>query len=345
MYSGVDPFKLNKIGRTSVEVTKLGFGGGTMGDPDEIIPEVQAEATLSAAYDAGVRLFDTAPWYGNTKSEHRVGHHLRQRPRADFRLTTKVGRVYSRPADPSSFDFLRWKGGLHFDLRFDYTRDGILRSYEQSLQRLGINTVDALVIHDLDWRHQKSEAGVQTAFKQLIDGGGFEALAELRSSGEIGAIGAGMNFTGLIPRFLEYCDIDYFLMAMPYTLLDQPALDEDLPLCEARGVGIVIGAVFASGILATGPTDDALYAYQPAEDEVMTKARGIANVCERHGVPLPAAALQFPLHHPAVATVIPGANSPAQVEANVAAMGLDIPDDLWIELKSEGLIREDAPTP
>ena len=334
-----------RIGRTSLEVTELGLGGGPLGDPDEIISEAQAEATLRAAYDAGVRMFDTAPWYGNTKSEHRVGHFLRQCPRADFRLTTKVGRIYSRPADPAGFDFPRWKGGLHFDLRFDYTRDGILRSYEQSLQRLGINTVDALVIHDLDWRHQRDEEGVKAGFRQLIDGGGYAALDELRSSGEIKAIGAGMNFTGLIPRFLEYCDLDYFLMAMPYTLLDQAALDEDLPLCEARGVSIVIGAVFASGILATGPSEGALYAYQPAEDDVITKARGIASVCERHGVPLPAAALQFPLHHPAVATVIPGANSPEQVVANVAAMNHNIPSDLWAELQAEGLLREDAPTP
>jgi D-threo-aldose 1-dehydrogenase len=341
----MDPSVKRRVGQSRLEVTQLGFGGVPLGDPDGAIPEDQAQATLAAAYDGGIRFFDTAPWYGNTKSEHRIGHHLRQRPRGDFRLSTKVGRVYSRPADPATFDFPRWKGGLHFELRFDYTRDGILRSYEQSLQRLGINTIDALVIHDLDWRHQKTEDGVQAGFRQLIDGGGYAALAELRASGEIAAIGAGMNFTGLIPRFLEYCDLDYFLMAMPYTLLDQPALDEDLPLCADRGVGIVIGAVFASGILATGPRDGALYAYQPAESEIMAKARGIAAVCARHGVPLSAAALQFPLHHPAVASVIPGANHPDQVTANVAAMRHDIPDDVWAELKAEGLLREDAPTP
>lgn len=341
----MNPFKKNKVGRTSLEVTQLGLGGGTLGDPDEIISEAQAETTLAAAYEAGVRLFDTAPWYGNTKSEHRVGHHLRQRPRGEYRLTTKVGRIYSRPSDPENYSFPRWKGGLHFDLRFDYTHDGILRSYEQSLQRLGINTVDALAIHDLDWRHQKSEEGVKAAFKQLIDGGGFKALDELRSSGEISAIGAGMNFTGLIPRFLEYCDIDYFLMAMPYTLLDQAALAEDLPLCEARGVGIIIGAVFASGILATGPTKGALYAYQPAEQAIAEKAARIAEVCERHGVPLPAAALQFPLHHPAVAAVIPGANSASQVNSNVAAMRQNIPMDLWAELKANNLIDQASPTP
>lgn len=341
----MDPSKTNKIGRTNLSVTQLGFGAVPLGDPSEIISEALAEATLRTASDGGIGFFDTAPWYGNTKSEHRVGHHLRQQPRSSFRLSTKVGRVYRRPEDPASFDFPRWKGGLHFELRFDYSRDGILRSYEQSLQRLGINTVDALVIHDLDWRHQKSEEGVQAAFKQLIDDGGFEALAELRANGEISAIGAGMNFTGLIPRFLEYCDLDYFLLAMPYTLLDQPALDEDLPLCQDRGVGIVLGAVFASGILATGPKEGAIYAYQPAENSVIEKAQAIAAVCARHNVSLQAAALQFPLHHPAVASVIPGANHPDQVTANIASMQQDIPNDLWAELKAEGLLREDAPTP
>ena len=344
-FKPMDPFATRQIGQTNVEVTQLGLGGGTLGDPDEIISEAQAEATLDAAYNEGIRLFDTAPWYGNTKSEHRVGHYLRQRPRKSFRLTTKVGRIYSRPLNPNTFEFPRWKGGLDFELRFDYTRNGVLRSYEQSLQRLGINTVDALIIHDLDWRHQKTEEGLKVGFDQLINGGGFAALAELRSSGEIGAIGVGMNFTGLIPRFLKYCDIDYFLMAMPYTLLDQPALDEDLLLCQDRGVGIVIGAVFASGILATGPTASASYAYKPAKNNIITKARMIAAACERHGVPLSAAALQFPLYHPMVAAVIPGANSPEQVRSNVAAMQHTIPNALWAELKAEKLIRAEAPTP
>ena len=339
------PFTRRKIGRTNVEVTVMGLGGAPLGDPDEIITEDQAQATLAAAWDAGMRFFDTAPWYGNTKSEHRFGHFLRQKPRGEYRLSTKVGRIYARPKDPATFSFPRWKGGLPFELRFDYTYDGILRSYEQSLQRLGINSVDALVIHDLDWRHQKTEEADQAGFRQLIDGGGFRALSELRASGEIGAIGCGMNFTGLIPRFLEHCDIDYFIVAMPYTLLDQPALDEDLPLCQSRGTGIVIGAVFASGILASGPKDGALYAYQPAERAVIEKARRIAAVCERHGVPLQAAALQFPLAHPSVAAIIPGSIHPDMVTQNVAAMRQVIPADLWAELKQEGLLHEEAPVP
>ena len=213
------------------------------------------------------------------------------------------------------------------------------------MARLGLNTVDALLIHDVDPRHQKSEEGVRAALDQLDGGGGYAALAELKARGEIGAIGAGINHTGMIPRFLERFEIDFFLVAMPYTLLDQPALAEELPLCLERGVSVVIGAVFASGILARGPGAGALYAYKPAEEGVLARTRRIEAVCARHGVPLAAAALQFPLHHPAVANVIPGPNSPAQLRANLQHMRRVIPADLWAELKAEKLIDAAALTP
>ena len=244
-----------------------------------------------------------------------------------------------------TFSQSRWAGGLPFDLRFDYTRAGVLRSYEDSLMRLGLNRVDALLIHDLDLRHQKTEEGVRAAFEQLEAGGGYAALAELKAGGEIRAIGAGINHTGMIPRFLERFEIDFFLVAMPYTLLDQPALAEELPLCLERGASVVIGAVFASGILARGPAAGALYAYQPAADDVLERTRRIAAVCARHDVPLAAAALQFPLHHPAVASVIPGPDSPAQVRANLQHMRQVVPADFWAELKAARLIDPAAPTP
>ncbi|HSA80935.1 MAG TPA: aldo/keto reductase, partial [Geminicoccaceae bacterium] len=315
------------------------------GDPWEVIDEARADLTVEAAYAAGIGFFDTSPWYGNGKSEHRLGRVLRTKPRESFVLSTKVGRVYFRPEDPKTFRHARWAGGLPFDLRFDYTKDGVLRSYQDSLMRLGLTTVDALLIHDLDLRHQKTEVGVAAAFRQLDAGGGYAALAELKAAGEIRAIGAGINHTGMIPRFLERFEIDFFLVAMPYTLLDQAALAEELPLCLERGVSVVIGAVFASGILARGPAEGALYAYQPAEREVMERTRRIEAVCIRHGVPLAAAALQFPLHHPAVASVIPGPNSPAQVRANLQHMRRAIPPSLWAELKAERLIDPAAPTP
>ena len=346
--TSIDPFVRRRVADTHFQVTQLGFGGGTLGDPDEVTEDAQAEATLATAFEAGIGYFDTAPWYGNTKSEHRIGHFLRTRPRRSFTLGTKVGRVYFRPGDPDVFSSsvwaMRWRGGLPFDLRFDYTADGIMRSYEDSLQRLGINRVDALTIHDLDFKHQKDEEGVRRGFEQLDAGGGFAALRALKDGGEIQAIGAGINHPGMIARFLEHFDIDYFLIAMPYTLLDQSALDEELPLCERRGASVVVGAVFASGILATGARPGAQYGYQPANAVTMDKVRRMEAVCRRHRTSLAAAALQFPLAHPQVVSVIPGANSPAQVKENLGHMLHEIPRDMWAELKQEGLLRADAPT-
>jgi D-threo-aldose 1-dehydrogenase len=341
----MDPLELRAIGRTGVEVTRLGFGSATLGDLWEVIPESQADSTIDAAHAAGIRFFDTAPWYGCGKSEHRIGRTLRSKPRESFVLSTKIGRVLFRPRDAQRFRHPRWAGPLAFDLRFDYTREGVLRAYEDSLQRLGINTVDALLIHDLDVAYQQDEPGVQAAFRQLESGGGFRALDDLKRAGEIRAVGAGINVTGMIPRFLEQFAIDFFLLAMPYTLLDQPALESDLPLCASQGVGIVIGAPFASGILATGPRAGAVYGYEPAQQEMIEKARKIEAICRRYDVPLGAAALQFPLAHECVASVIPGPNAPQQVAKNLEWMRLDIPADLWAELKSARLLNPDAPTP
>lgn len=346
----MDPFEPRQIAQTTLRLPRLGFGGGTLGDPVEVISEAQADATVEAALEAGVGHFDTAPWYGNTKSEHRIGRVLRTKPRGSFTLATKVGRVYSRPEQPARFAqespwMKRWAGGLPFDLRFDYTLDGILRSYEDSLQRLGLCVVDALTIHDLDLKHQLDEEGVARRFQELEGGGGYRALSELKERGEIRAIGAGINHVGMIPRFLERFELDYLLVAMPYTLLDQDALDRELPLCAERGVSVIIGAVFASGVLAADKAASATYAYRPAVAAVLDKVARMRAVCERHGVRLPAAALQFPLGHDAVVSVIPGANSAAQVRENLAHFEAEIPGELWDELKAEGLLRQDAPTP
>jgi D-threo-aldose 1-dehydrogenase len=345
----MDPFAPRRLGRTDVRVTPLGFGSGTLGDRLEVIPEAQAEATVAAAWEAGVRYFDTAPFYGLGKSEHRVGRILRNQPRDEFVLSTKVGRVLfpaQQAAAPREGALaIRWAGGLPFDLRFDYTGVGIMRSFEDSLQRLGMARVDALLIHDLDLMFHVTEEQWQAEFEQLDGGGGFAALAGLKQAGAIGAIGAGINQLGMIPRFLERFDLDFFLVAVPYTLLDQAVLDEEFPLCAARGAGVVIGAPFASGILATGPRPGASYAYVDAGAEVLERTRRIEAVCQRHGVPLGAAALQFPLGHPSVAAVIPGPNSPEQARQNVAWMRWEIPPALWAELKAAGLLRADAPTP
>ena len=345
----MDPTAQRILGKDGLYVTQLGFGGAPLGDPTVPTPEPQAQATLAAAWEAGIRMFDTAPWYGATKSEHRIGHFLRSVPREDYVLSTKVGRIFTRPSDPARFaatEFAtRWRHGLPFVLRFDYSGQGIRRSYEDSLQRLGLNRVDCLVIHDLDPRHQKGEDGVRRALEQLDGGGGFAELASLRSRGEIRAIGAGVNHVGMIPRLLERFDIDYFLIAMPYTLLDQEALDDELPLCEKRGAKVVIGSVFASGILATGPDATAQYGYSEAPAPVVEKVQRLIELCDKHDTSLPAAALQFPLAHPAVVSVIPGAVSPSQINANVAAFRTEIPGQFWADLKREGLVRADAPLP
>jgi D-threo-aldose 1-dehydrogenase len=336
-----------RIADTALRLPPMGQGCGTLGDPDEVISEGQAQQTLQAAWDGGLRYFDTAPWYGNTKSEHRVGHFLRQKLRGDFVITTKVGRVYSRPEELESFDqspwMKRWRGGLPFDLRFDYPAEGILRSYEDSLMRLGLNSIDALAIHDLDLKHQQNQANVLKALDDLSNRGGYRVLSDLKASGEIKAIGVGINHTGMIKPFLERFEIDYFLVAMPYTLLDQPALNEDFGLCAERRVSVVIGAVFASGILATGAKENASYAYRRAAPETLQRVHAIERVCAEFEVPLGAAALQFPLAHPIVSSVIPGANSPGQVNENLKALACPIPDGFWSALKENEVIRADAP--
>lgn len=331
-----------RLGRTAVEVTELGFGAASIGELFVRVSEADAAATLGSAWDAGVRYFDTAPWYGRGLSELRTGGGLRDHPRSEYTLSTKVGR-WLRPASTGGFDGAPWLGGSPNEVNFDYTYDGIMRSVEGSRLRLGITSFDVAWIHDLD-RLYFDQPTMDSHFRDLATSG-WRALEELRASGQIGAIGAGINDLGLMPRFLDIGDIDAFLVAMPYTLLDQEVLDAEFPACVERGVGFVIGAVFASGILAKGPVPGAKYAYAEPSAEVVEKTRRIAAVCERHGVPLAAAALQFPLGHPSVASVIPGASSPAQQARNVEAFRMAIPDELWAELKHEGLLRDDAPVP
>ena len=332
------------IGRTAAAVTKLGLGGAPLGDLFTCISDERALDIQQAAWDAGVRYYDTAPFYGYGKSEHRMGQFLRRQPRSEFHISTKVGRVLKATRDPENFEKGFWAGGLPFDIVYDYSYDGIMRSYEDSLQRLGLPCVDLLLIHDLDFWFNKTEARVKAWLAQLFTSG-WRALDELRSSGQIKGVGAGINEMGMMPRFLDMVDLDFFIVALPYTLLDQDVLDEEFPRCQENKVGAVIGAVFASGILATGPVEGAYYKYEPATQEIMEKTRRIEAVCQRHNTPLAAAAMQFPLAHPIVAAIIPGALEPGHVQSNVERLGHEIPGDLWAELKAEGLLREDAPTP
>jgi D-threo-aldose 1-dehydrogenase len=339
----MDPFARRALGRTGVSVTQLGFGTAGLGDLFARVPEAEATATLQAAWDDGIRYFDTAPWYGRGQSEHRLGRLLYQQPRADYVLSTKVGRLLRPARDEATFERGMWAGGLAFPERFDYSYDGVMRAYEDSLQRLGVPRIDLLLIHDLDLGYHGTAARV-TAYLTELHNSGWRALRDLKQAGLISGIGAGINELGMIPRLLDLMPLDFFLVAMPYTLLDQAVLDAEFPRCAAAGVGLVIGAVFASGILATGAAPGAKYNYADASPDIMAKVARIEAVCARHGVPLPAAALQFPLGHPSVASVIPGAITPGQVRRNVAAFRHEVPADLWTDLKHEGLLRADAPT-
>ncbi len=340
----MDPFARRRLGRTNIELTQLGFGGAGLGDLFDVVVDSDANATLQAAWDAGIRYYDTSPWYGRGQSEHRFGRALYRRPRADYVLSTKVGRLFSACHDAETFEHGFWRGGLKFQHRFDYSYDGVMRSFEDSLQRLGLPRIDLLLIHDLDFSHHTTDAKV-TAYLTELHHGGYRALAELKQSGLISGVGAGINELGMMPRFLDLMDIDVFLVAMPYTLLDTDVLDSEFPCGVARDVGFVIGAPFASGILATGAVPGAKYRYADATPEISAKVRRIEAVCERHKVPLAAAALQFPFGHPSVASVIPGAILPAQVTRTVAAFRHAIPADFWAELKHERLLRSDAPVP
>jgi D-threo-aldose 1-dehydrogenase len=333
-----------RIGNSTLCVTPLGFGGAPLGDLFERVGDDVADATVKAALDDGVRFFDTSPWYGHGLSEHRIGRALRSLPRDEFVLSTKVGRIFRRTEDLHSFKSPLWLGALPFDPVYDYSAAGVIRSYEDSLQRLGTNRVDCLVIHDLDPSNHPDADALARHRKQL-ESGGYDALAALRRRGEIGALGAGINTRDVMRYFLDRFELDFLLVAMPYTLLDQSPLHEEFAECRERGIGIVVGSPFASGILATGAIPGARYGYQPASEDMLAKTRRIEDVCRAFGVPLAAVALQFLLGHPSVAAVIPGALSPANAHANAANLAVTIPSALWAALKTQGLIDPAAPVP
>ena len=330
------------LGGTGLQVSRLGLGGAPLGELFEHLPETQAQAVVQCAWEQGVTLFDTAPWYGHGLSEHRMGHYLRQCPRDSFALSTKVGRLY-RAASDADYRTPPWVGGLPFALHFDYSYDGIMRSWQDSLMRLGLNRVEMLVIHDLDVDYHGAEG--LAAHRRDLESGGYKALQELKAGGQIKAIGAGINDEAMMPYFLENFDLDFLLVAMPYTLLDQGPLQATFQSCAERNVGVVIGSPYASGILATGAVCGALYNYAPASEAVLDKVRKIAAVCEQHDTTLAAAALQFCLAHPQITAAIPGATHPRFVLANVENLSADIPHSLWDELKNRGLIAQISPVP
>ena len=338
-----DPFTRVRIGRTDVEVTRLGFGSASIGGLFTALDDSQAIATVDHAWTLGIRSFDVAPLYGYGTGERRLGAALRDRPRDEFVLSTKVGRIV-RPADrvPPGADIdrqaLDGRDDAYYadvsDRRiiFDYSAEGVTRSLEESLARLGLDRVDIVYIHDPDDHWQAA-----------IDGA-YPALHRLREQGVVRAIGVGIKQSPMLARFAREAEMDAFLVAGRYTLLDQDALREVLPLCVERGISVLIGGVMNSGVLAD-PRPGARFDYDPASPEILDRARRLAETCERWSVPLRAAAIQFPLAHPAVAGLIAGVRRIEHLDEYPGFMRWPIPRGLWDELRANGLIDPEAPTP
>lgn len=327
-----------------LDFTELGFGAAPLGNLYKAISEGEARAALDRAWDAGVRYFDTAPLYGFGLSETRLNQFLRDKPRADYVLSTKVGRLLT-PATPETRDGQgKWFNVPARKEVYDYTYDGVMRSFEASLERLGVDRIDLLFAHDLDVFNHGSQAALEAKLTELMEGG-YRALLSLRDQGAIAGFGAGVNEWQPCQWMAERGDFDIFLLAGRYTLLEQEALTSFLPLCETRGIGIVIGGPYNSGILATGARPGAYYNYDPAPEPVLQRVRRIEAICASHDVRLVDAAFRFPLAHPAVLSVIPGGQGEAEMQSNLHAYGAEMPAAFWQDLRAEGLIREDAPVP
>ncbi len=337
--------KRRKVGKTKLEVTELGLGGAPMGGFRATITDAEAIKLTDDGYDAGIRYFDTSPYYGYGRSELRMGAALREKPRDSYVLSTKIGRVLHpmKPGEKPPADF-RENGLPGFAPVFDYTYDGVMRSLEHSHLRLGLQKIDIALIHDVDFWTTKDRAVLEERFKTVMDGG-YRALDELRRAGIIGAIGVGINEADTSTRFIRAGDFDCMLLAGRYTLLEQGALEEFLPECTKRHVSVILGGPYNSGILTGNVKAGATHDYVAAPTALIDKAQKIEAICQRHGVPLGAAALQFPLFHPAFCSVIPGALSVTEVKENVAYMGVRIPVELWSELKRAKLLDLAAPTP
>jgi D-threo-aldose 1-dehydrogenase len=334
-----------RVGKTRLEVTTLGLGGAPMGGFRATIADAEAVALTDTAYELGVRYFDTSPYYGYGRSELRMGAALRDKPRESYVLSTKIGRILHamKPGEKPPAEF-RDNGLPGFAPVFDYTYDGVMRSLEHSHLRLGISKIDIALVHDVDFWTTKDRAVLDQRFKTVMDSG-YRALDELRRAGVIGAIGVGINESDTSLRFIQAGDFDCMLLAGRYTLLEQGALEAFLPECVKRGVSVILGGPYNSGILTGGVTDSATHDYAQAPAPLIDKARRIEAVCQRHGVALGAAAMQFPLFHPALCSVIPGALSATEVKQNVERLSARIPSELWSELKREKLIDPAAPTP
>src|SRR5712671_2060618 len=335
--STMPAFEKRRIGRTSLEVTALGLGCATLGGSRVEVSREDAEAIVRAAWAAGVRYIDAAPYYGFGQAERCVGDAMRWVPRDEWVLSTKVGRLL-RPRLTHAETGER-RNPMPFDAVYDYSYDGVMRSFEDSLQRLGLARIDILYVHDVGVMQHGREA--HPGLMRALRDGGYRALEELRTAGTVRAIGIGVNEREVLLEALEWGEWDAFLLAGRYTLLEQAPLDDLLPKCEKAGTSIVVGGPLNSGILAGRDT----WNYKAAPPEVVARVDAIRRVCDRHQVPLAAAALQFPLAHPAVAAIIPGPRSVTAFEANLRLLRYPIPTALWADLRDAELLHGQAPTP
>jgi D-threo-aldose 1-dehydrogenase len=313
---------------TALALTDLGFGASVIGNLYRVTPEEDALAAISVAWDAGIRYFDTAPHYGLGLSERRLGHALRDRPRDEFVLSSKVGRLLVPNENPTGVDSDGFAVADDMRRQWDFSRDGVLRSIEATLHRTGLDRLDIVYVHDPDqhWQQAADEA--------------VPALAQLRDEGVVGAIGAGMNQSAMLARFLRETAADVVMLAGRYTLLDQGALDDVLPAALEHGKSVVAVGVFNSGLLANDqPTAGMKYDYQDAPEHLIARAQAIANVCAHHGTTLPAAAIAFPFTHPAVVNVTLGMRTPQQVARNIELYRKPVPEALWADLRSRDLMR------
>ncbi len=331
----------DRRGTGGLSFTELGFGAAPLGNLFKAISEDEAQAVLEAAWAAGVRYFDTAPLYGLGLSETRINHFLRGKPRADYVISTKVGRLLSAVPSGTGDGIGKWIDVPSRREAFDYSHDGVLRSLEASLERLGLDRVDVLYVHDLDIFTHGSEAAKAARLAEFM-AGGYRALTRLRDEGVIAGFGAGVNEWEPCDWLLERGEFDLFLLAGRYTLLEQGAAGF-MDRAHAKGVGVVIGGPYNSGILATGPKPGAHYNYAPAPEAVLDRAARLQTLCEAQGVRLVDAAFQFPLRHPAVVSVIPGGQGLAEMTSNITASAARIPEALWQALSAEGLIPGTTP--
>jgi D-threo-aldose 1-dehydrogenase len=323
-----DPFERRAIGRTRVEIARLGLGTAPLGGWPEAVSPAEGIATIRRAWDRGIRFFDTAPFYGSGQAELFLAEALADKPRAEFRFSTKTGRRLVAGPDEAPF----FKSAQSFRAVFDFSADGVADSLSQSGRRIRLGAPDIVFIHDPDLHHRDV---LRMAYPRL---------RAMRDAGEFSALGVGMNSVEPLERFAQEAEFDVFLLAGRYTLLDQSALDNLFPIVEQRGISIVAGGVFNSGLLIA-PRPGAMYDYAPASEEIIGKARALEAVCRAFGVSLRAAALQFAAAHPAVTSVVVGARTPGEVDDAVENAGIAIPPELWIELKYRGLVHEAAPVP